>query len=91
MGVERLSEYTPKRTGKTASSWTYQIHVGLNGASVEWWNTNENEGVPIALIIQYGHGTGTFGYVPGIDYINPALRPVFEEMADKVWKEVENA
>ena len=91
MGVERLAEYTPKLTGKTASSWTYEIHIGMESASIDWWNTNENDGVPIALIIQYGHGTGTFGYVPPIDYINPALQPVFKELADKVWKEVENA
>lgn len=90
LGVQRLQEYTPKRTGLTAQSWVYEVHVGPQRASVNWWNTNENDGVPIALIIQYGHGTGTGGYVRGIDYINPALQPVFEAMAEEVWKEVKD-
>ena len=90
-GVKRLEEYTPKKTGLTASSWTYEVHASNTRGSVSWWNTNENDGVPIALIIQYGHGTRNGGYVRGIDYINPALQPVFEAMADDVWKEISNA
>ena len=90
-GVRRLEQATPKRTGLTSRSWTYKIRVQRNDFGVlEFWNTNENDGVPIALLIQYGHGTGTFGYVPGIDYINPALQPVFEQMANDIWKEVVN-
>ena len=90
MGVVRLYEYTPKKTGTTALSWTYKVNVGKTHSSIEWWNTNENEGVPIALVIQYGHGMPNGGYVKGIDYINPALQPIFEAMADDVWKEVTN-
>lgn len=88
MGVEYLRQYTPKRSGLTANSWYYKVSVTPSGASIEWLNSNVNEGVPIALIIQYGHGTGWGGYVPGVDYINPALKPVFDDMADRVWKEV---
>lgn len=90
LGVQRLSEYTPKRTGLTASSWTYTVNVRKGSGTIEWWNTNENNGVPIALIIQYGHGTRNGGYVQGIDYINPALQPIFEELAKGVWEEVTN-
>lgn len=87
-GVDALSSATPKRTGKTAGSWSYEIQRGRGGISVVWSNSNMNEGENIALLIQYGHGTGWGGYVVGRDYINPALRPIFDEMADKAWKEV---
>jgi len=87
-GVAALSAATPVRTGKTASSWTYKIVNRKGMTAVEWHNTNINDGVPIALIIQYGHGTGNGGYVQGIDYINPAIQPVFEHMALKLWREV---
>lgn len=88
MGVKALSEATPVLSGKTASSWGYQISKGHGSFSIHWTNSNINDGVPIAVIIQYGHGTGWGGYVQGIDYINPALRPVFQDIADQVWKEV---
>lgn len=88
MGVDALSKSTPTRTGKTASSWEYEIVHSGKSASIRWFNTNENKGVNIAVIIQYGHGTGTGGYVTGIDYINPAMRPIFEDIAEEVWKEV---
>ena len=87
-GVEALASMTPKRTGKTANSWFYEIIEEENGFAIRWNNSNVNNGVNIALILQYGHGTGWGGYVDGIDYINPALRPVFDSLLDNVWKEV---
>lgn len=87
-GVEALSNATPVDTGKTASSWDYEIEDGNGQVSIVWTNSNVNQHVNIAIIIQYGHGTGTGGYVQGIDYINPAMKPVFDELADAVWKEV---
>lgn len=87
-GVEALSASTPKDTGETASSWSYEIVQTRNGYSIFWNNSNVNQGVNIALILQYGHGTGTGGYVRGIDYINPAIRPIFDEIANAAWKEV---
>lgn len=87
-GVQALASATPKETGKTAASWTYDI-VSRNGVyEIVFSNTNTNKGVNIAIILQYGHGTRTGGYVTGIDYINPAIKPVFEEMANAAWKEV---
>lgn len=88
MGVEALAAATPVRTGRTASSWRYEIERTKSGATIIWSNNNVNEGVNIALILQYGHGTGTGAYVQGIDYINPAMAPIFNEIADNVWKEV---
>lgn len=87
-GVEALSQNTPKDTGKTAASWSYKTEKTDDGAVIYWANSNRNNGVPIALILQYGHGTGTGGYVQGIDYINPALKPIFDELAENAWKEV---
>lgn len=87
-GVAALAANTPIGSGLTADSWDYEIEKSSSGAVVRWLNTNENNGVNIALILQYGHGTGTGGYVEGIDYINPALKPVFDAMADQLWKEV---
>lgn len=87
-GVAVLSAATPVRSGKTASSWDYEIHSSADTYTIHWTNSNINKGVNIAVIIQLGHGTGTGGYVQGIDYINPAMKPVFDEIADAVWKEV---
>lgn len=87
-GVQALSAATPVDTGKTASSWYYEIQSDRNGATISWGNRNVNNGVIIALLLQYGHGTGTGGYVQGTDYINPAIKPIFEEMANECWKEV---
>lgn len=87
-GVELLRDATPVDTGKTASGWDYEIEVSSQGVSLYWVNNNVNEGVPIAILIQYGHATRSGSYVQGIDYINPALRPLFESMATKLWKEV---
>lgn len=88
MGVAALREATPKRTGKTADSWSYEITEVNGKVTIYWKNTNINNGVNVAVIIQYGHGTRSGRYVQGIDYINPAMKPVFDEIADKVWKEV---
>lgn len=88
MGVEALASATPKDTGKTANSWGYKIEKSSKSVRLIWTNSNFNKGVNIAIILQYGHGTGTGGYVQGIDYINPAMRPVFKEILDQVTKEV---
>ena len=87
-GVQALEEATPKRSGLTASSWSYEIEQSPRNITISWTNSNFNQGVPIALVIQYGHGMPNGGYVKGIDYINPAMQPIFDELADKVWKEV---
>lgn len=87
-GVEALSAHTPVDTGKTASSWSYEIERTKDKTSIYWLNTNTNGKVNIAIILQYGHGTGTGGYVRGRDYINPAMQPIFDEIADGVWREV---
>ncbi len=86
-GVAALQASTPKDTGKTADSWYYKINRNNGTVSLSFHNSNENKGVPIAIILQYGHATGNGGYVEGIDYINPALKPVFEKLADEAWKE----
>ena len=90
-GVSALSSATPSESGKTASSWTYEIQNGSGNSRITFSNTNINKGVNIAIILQYGHGTGTGGWVEGRDYINPAMRPVFDNIADAVWKEVTQA
>lgn len=88
-GVDALAEATPKRTGLTADSWYYEIIQDENGVRIEWRNRNVVEGwANVAVLLQYGHATGTGGWVEGIDYINPALRPIFETIADNAWKEV---
>lgn len=89
-GVAALSASTPVRTGLTATSWSYEIIQNGSSISVIWKNSNIQKGVNIALILQYGHGTKNGGYVRGRDYINPALRPIFDKMADAAWKEVTN-
>lgn len=88
LGVEALSQATPRDSGLTADSWYYQIVQTKSGYSLEFLNSNIVDGVPIAIILQYGHGTGTGGYVQGRDYINPAIRPVFDAIAKNLWKEV---
>ena len=91
LGVEALRAATPKKTGKTANSWDYEIVKEGDKASIYWTNSNINKYVNIAVILQYGHGTKQGSYVQGIDYINPAMRPVFESIANDAWKEVMNA
>lgn len=87
-GVVSLSASTPIDSGLTATSWSYEIIQNKDGISIVWKNSNINKGVNIAIILQYGHGTRNGGYVSGRDYINPALRPIFDKMADAAWKEV---
>lgn len=87
-GVEALSANTPIESGLTAVSWSYEIIQNGSAISIIWKNSNINKGVNIALILQYGHGTRNGGYVNGIDYINPSLKPIFDKMADAAWKEV---
>lgn len=90
-GVDALRAATPMESGITADSWTYEI-VKTFGTTTIWWrNTNVINGFNVAVGLQYGHGTGTGGWVEGYDYINPALRPIFDEIANDVWKEVRNA
>lgn len=88
IGVRELAAHTPVDTGKTADSWTYEIVNSFNSVSIYWSNSNINDGVPIAVILQYGHGTCTGGYVEGVDYINPTMEPIFERIANEAWKEV---
>ena len=80
MGVQALREATPKDTGKTANSWSYEIIRKTGSVTLQWKNTNIVDGVPVAIVLQYGHATKTGGYVEGRDYINPALQPVFDEI-----------
>ena len=87
-GVTALSQATPRSTGLTASSWSYKVVPGETKSSIEFHNSNINNGVPIAIILQYGHGTGTGGWVEGRDYINPAIQPIFDKIAEEAWKEV---
>lgn len=87
-GVEALSSATPVESGLTASSWSYEIKHSGSSAVIEFHNSNINKGVPIAIILQYGHGTGTGGWVEGRDYINPAIQPVFDKIVEDAWKEV---
>lgn len=88
IGVEALAEATPKRTGKTAASWYYKISRSKGAVSIEWCNSNINKGENIAVLIQYGHANRRGAYVRGQDYINPAMKAVFEQIASDLWKEV---
>lgn len=88
MGVSALAESTPKETGATASAWAYEINIDRSGATIGFYNTNENHGVNIVMLLRFGHGTGTGGFVAGRDFISPAVQPIFDEMADAAWKEV---
>ena len=87
-GVAALASATPVETGKTANSWYYEIKHQNGSVSIEFKNSNIKDGIPIAVILQYGHGTGTGGWVQGRDYINPAIQPIFDKIADSAWKEV---
>ena len=87
-GADALAKATPKDTGKTAASWSYEVTKGRESIVITWKNSNVVDGVPIAVILQYGHGTRNGGYVEGVDYINPAMRPVFERIAARAWGEV---
>lgn len=87
-GVEALSSATPVDTGLTASSWYYEVKKTRDSASITFYNSNVQNGIPIAIILQYGHGTGNGGWVEGRDYINPAIQPIFDKIAKEAWEEV---
>ena len=87
-GVAALASATPVDSGLTAQSWNYKIEHKSGSVSITFNNTNIQNGVPIAIILQYGHGTGTGGWVQGRDYINPAIQPIFDKIAENAWKEV---
>lgn len=87
-GVAALSSATPVDTGLTARSWYYEIEKTETSVSISFYNSNVQRGIPIAIIIQYGHGTRNGGWVQGRDYINPAIQPIFDNIAERAWKEV---
>ena len=87
-GVAALASATPVDTGKTASSWSYKIENDNGSVSISFENSNVQDGVPIAIILQYGHGTRNGGWVEGRDYINPAIQPIFDQIVNDAWKEV---
>lgn len=88
MGVNALSQATPVDTGTTAHDWQYRIVQDNFGPGIEWYNTNVVANTPVVILIQYGHGTGTGGYVEGRDFINPTMQPLFDQIANEVWKKV---
>ncbi|HEY7418459.1 MAG TPA: hypothetical protein VH593_24985 [Ktedonobacteraceae bacterium] len=88
LGVAALSNATPTETGLTAASWYYEIVQRKGYYSIRWHNNHMVDGRPIAILLQYGHGTGTGGYVQGRDYIMPAIRPIFDQIAADAWREV---
>ena len=87
-GVTALAAATPVETSETANSWTYEVVRKKGYFAIHWHNTHVEDGIPIAVILQYGHGTGTGGYVQGRDYIMPAIQPIFDAMVNEIWREV---
>ena len=87
-GVAALSSATPVDSGETANSWFYKIEHNNGSASIAFYNSHSNNGFPVAIMLQYGHGTGTGGWVEGRDYINPAIQPIFDKITSEAWKEV---
>lgn len=87
-GVDALRNATPSESGKTADSWNFGIEEGNGTVTLYWTNSNENQGVNIAILLIYGHGLQNGSYVQGVDFVNPAMRPIFEKIADESWKEV---
>lgn len=90
MGIAALARATPVESGETARSWYANVGMVRGRYFIDWGNTHEDGGPPVAVLIQYGHGTGTGGYVAGRDYINPAMRPVFNKIVDDVWEKVKD-
>lgn len=90
-GVSALAAGTPADSGLAADSWDYEIQRSGKSVTITWTNSDVENGFPVAIMLQYGHGTGTGGYVQGQDYINPAMRPVFDRIANQVWKAVTSA
>ena len=87
-GIDALESATPKDSGRTAYSWRYDIQQNGSKSTIYFYNDNTNDGVNIAIILQYGHGTGNGGYVQGRDYINPAIQPLFDSIVEDAWNEV---
>lgn len=90
-GVAALRAATPKDSGETASLWSVEVTHSRGRYNIHWKNSHVINGAPIAILLQYGHGTGTGGYVAGRDYINPAIKPIFDRIADRAWKVVTSA
>lgn len=90
-GVDALEAATPVDSGLAANSWGYEISKTRGGVAITWTNNDVENGFPVAIMLQYGHGTGTGGYVQGRDYINPAIRPIFDKISEAVWKAVTSA
>jgi hypothetical protein len=90
-GVAALSSATPRDSGRAASSWGFEVSKAGGVYTITWTNSDVENGFPVAIMLQYGHGTGTGGYISGRDFINPAMRPVFDRIADRVWKAVISA
>lgn len=88
LGCDALASATPTDSGLTADSWTYKVKASRGVYSIVWHNTNLVSGIPVAILLQYGHATGTGGWVEGLDYINPALKPIFDKIANDVWEKV---
>lgn len=88
VGAAALAKATPKDTGKTAASWSYEITQSRDSSSIVWTNSNIEDGVPVAVVLQYGHAMPNGGYMHGIDYINPALAPIFNSIAEAEWEDV---
>ena len=91
MGVDALASSTPVESGITAASWGFKTSNNSQNWSITWYNTHVVSGRPLVIMLQYGHATGTGGYVQGRDFINPAIKPIFDKIADNVWKEVTSA
>lgn len=91
LGVNALSNATPVGSGLAAESWDYEVKKSRDQYSITWTNSDIENGFPVVVMLQYGHGTGTGGYVQGQDFINPALKPIFDQIANEVWKAVKSA
>ena len=87
-GVRALADNTPRDSGETAMSWGYKVIRSRTNPGIEWYNTNVNDGTNVAILIQYGHATKSGGYISGRDYINPVIRPIFDKIAEDIWKKV---
>ena len=87
-GVKALSAATPVDTGDTSRKWGYEISNNKGSASISWTNDSVTNGIPIVILLQYGHGTKNGGYVSGVDFINPAIKGVMDQLADSIWREV---
>lgn len=87
-GVNALMATTPKDSGETATSWYYEISGDVNSFKIEWKNSKKVDGIPLVILLQYGHGTRNGAYVAGVDFINPTMRPIFDRLALDMWKEV---